>query len=178
MRALRCPRHYLHKSSGNTFCLIWSPALALTVLVIIGRLRHQNYGGAVWRRGHGRCNYYSSTRCWLTVSLFRRNAQICRFCSLWPDAMRTALAFACGGCTGKRPPRLPRVTSIPGGVPMSSALDRGSRRCRHLNQRLRFKSLAPNNTPPTARAAGIPKPISGAGALRHVVQGLIEGAAV
>jgi len=33
---------------------------------------------------------------------------------------------------------------------------------------VRFKSLPPSSTPPTARAAGRPKPIRGAGALRHV----------
>src|SRR5690348_15087422 len=41
-------------------------------------------------------------------------------------------------------------------------------------------SLTPTNIPPTARAAGNPKPISGAGALckPHAVQGATDGAPV
>lgn len=46
-------------------------------------------------------------------------------------------------------------------------------------RRLRFSSLAPSKTPPTANAAGRPRPISGTGA-RHtaVAQGLGTGTAV
>jgi hypothetical protein len=74
-----------------------------------------------------------------------------------------------GSSSGERPIRnqwrRPRVVS-------ERALNP---RCVAYDGRLRRNSLAPSKTPPTASAAGTPKPIRGAGALRQpaaVAQGL------
>src|SRR5271166_102640 len=78
-----------------------------------------------------------------------------------------------GKCSWSRSHRTARPPAMLTGEEFGSVRRQAGPICLY-ERRLRLNSLAPSKTPPTANAAGRPRPIRGAGALRHttVAQGL------